>query len=156
MSIKFDGQTHEIILIKYLGNFYALGAFCIYDNSTKLSEGGIIFGDKLMAPRHGIAYNITNGSIEDGPCLDSLPVYKTWQDEKTGEVKILFPKNPPKKVRPFLYNRDFNDHRKCVIIGGGEAAMSAAITLRNLEFTGEVTVLSPMDEYPINRDKLLS
>ena len=106
-----------------------------------------------MAPRDGVSYNIVTGHVEDGPATHDLPIFKTLVD-KEGRVSVMFPKKPPIMIRPYRTIRDYNDPRKYVIVGGGEAAITCAETIRALDFTGEVIVITANDDYPINRDKL--
>jgi len=142
----------DILLIKHNGNFYALGSTHTYDGETELFKGGVVFGNKLLAPKHGTAYNIETGRIEDGPGSDSLPIFKTLVED--GQVKVMLPKKAPIKIKPQLSSRDYNDPRKLVVIGGGEAAMACAEALRNLEYNGELMFLTDDKDLPIYRDKL--
>lgn len=127
-----NGSAETIILIKHKRKFYALSSTCSYDLMTDLSQG-VVFGDKIMAPRNGTAYNIKNGEVEWGPSFDNIPIYQT--SIENGEISIFVPKTPPKKIRPNLYLRDYSDLRKVVIIGAGPAAVACAETLRIMEYT---------------------
>ena len=53
-----------------------------------------------------------------------------------------------------MAKRDPNDKRKYVIIGGGAAGLSCAETLRQSDFTGEITVISSDDLLPYDRTLL--
>ena len=101
---------------------------------TDLAKG-VVFGDKILSPSNGTAYNIKTGEAEWGPGMDNLPVFQTKVDEDEGKLYVYLPKNPPKRLRPYLYLRDFNDLRKVVIIGNGAAAITCAETLRQMEYT---------------------
>lgn len=126
-----DG-AYKVMIIKHEGNFYALGAISPYDGCTDLSKGQV-FGNKLLSPKNGNAYNITNGEVEYGPGLDNIPIFHIMIQE--GKVVLQIPKKPPVKIRPYVSVRDYADMRKVVIIGGTEAAVTAAETLRSLEYT---------------------
>lgn len=123
---------YPIIVIREGGEFYALYAVSPYDGYTDLSRG-TVFGNKLLSPKNGCAYNITNGEVEYGPGLDNIPIFKTVV--KDGELSVIMPKKPPIKIRPFVSVRDYSDMRKVLIIGGTEAAVTCAETLRSLEYT---------------------
>lgn len=126
-----DG-AYKIMIIKHDGEYYALGAISPYDGQTDLSKGKV-FGNKLLSPKHGNAYNIKNGEIEYGPGLDSIPIFKVRVVD--GKLVVQIPRKPPVKIRPYVSPRDYADMRKIVIIGGSEAALTCAETLRSLEYT---------------------
>ena len=39
------------------GKLYCIGGICTYDDKTFLKDG-VLFGNKLMCPLHGCAYNV--------------------------------------------------------------------------------------------------
>ena len=62
------------------GKIYAVAGFCSYsdpldsgDYTKNTFEDAMIFGDKLMCPHHGCAFNIKTGTVEFGPAYDNLP-----------------------------------------------------------------------------------
>lgn len=131
-KIMMQDGSYKIIIIKHEDEFYALSAISPYDGSTDLSKGKV-FGNKLLSPKNGSAYNIKNGEVEYGPGMDNIPVFKTIVDN--GQLVVQIPKKPPVKIRPYVSVRDYADMRKVVIIGGSEAALTCAETLRSLEYT---------------------
>ena len=106
---------------------------CAYDGKTKLSEG-VVFGDKLLAPDNGSAYNITSGQVEHGPSIDNIPIFQTKID-KDGKLVVFVPDAPPKKIKPMIIGRDFNDLRRVVLIGSDPAVISCAETLRLFDYS---------------------
>ena len=124
--------SYDIILIKNDGNFFALSAVDPYDGATHLSKA-TVYGNKLLSPSNGCAYCIETGNVEYGPAFDNLPIFKTQVVD--GQVKVIVPKKPPVKVRPYLAMRDYADMRKVVIVGSSEAALACAETLRHMEYT---------------------
>ena len=142
----------RVVLIKHKGKFYSLGGTCTYDGESRLYQG-VVFGDKLLSPYNGSAYNIKTGQVEHGPAVDNLPIFETRVTPE-GKVMIFVPDFPPKKVRPMLIGRDFNDMRRIVILGSDPAVISCAETLRQMEYTGEIVVVSQSDEVPIDKPQL--
>ncbi len=130
-SIPLAQGSFEILVTKIDGEFYAISNIDPYDGHTKLSKGRL-FGNKLMSPQQGVAYNVKNGEIEYGPAIDNVPIFKC--DVKGGHLVVIIPKKPPVKIRPYLAPRDYADMRKVVIVGGGESALAAAETLRFLDY----------------------
>src|SRR4051812_27017434 len=53
-----------------------------------------------------------------------------------------------------MTKRDPNNKKRFVIIGGGAAGLSCAETLRQSDFTGEITVISGEDLLPYDRTLL--
>lgn len=120
------------MIVKHQGQFYCLGGLCAYDGKTKLSEG-VVFGDKLMAPDNGSAYNIVNGQAEHGPAIDNIPIFET-RVEKDGKLVVFIPDVPPKRIKPLITGRDYNDLRRVVLVGSDPAVISCAETLRYFEY----------------------
>lgn len=123
----------RIVIIKHKGEFYCLGGVCSFDGKTRLSEG-VVFGDKLLAPENGSAYNILNGQVEYGPAIDNIPIFQTLVG-KDGKLVVMIPDVPPKKIKPLLVGRDFNDLRRVVFVGSDPAVISCAETLRQFEYS---------------------
>ena len=130
-QIPLATGNYEILVTKLDGQFYAVANIDPFDGNTKLSKGKL-FGNKLMSPSNGVAYNIKNGEVEYGPALDNVPIFKC--EVRNGLLNVIVPKTPPVKIRPYLAPRDYADMRKVVIVGGGESALAAAETLRYLDY----------------------
>ena len=47
------------------------------------------FGDKLICPHHGCAFDVKSGSVEYGPANINLPIFAVR--EKTGIVRLSYP-----------------------------------------------------------------
>ncbi len=142
----------KLVLIKHQGTFYCLSATCTYDGKTDLGRG-LLFGDKLVAPENGSAYNIQTGMVEYGPAIDNLPLFQAKVDQD-GRVFAYIPDNPPTRIRPLLATRDFNDLRRVVIVGSDPAVISCAETLRQFDYSGDLIVISDSPELPIDKSML--
>lgn len=132
-EVIINERKIRIVVIKHQGQFYCLGGLCAYDGKTRLSEG-VVFGDKLMAPENGSAYNIVNGQAENGPAIDNIPIFEA-RVEKDGKLAVFIPDVPPKRIKPLISGRDLNDLRRVVLIGSDPAVISCAETIRLFEYT---------------------
>lgn len=136
-EIIINEKKIRIVVVKHQGQFYCLGGLCAYDGKTKLGDG-IVFGDKLVAPDNGSAYNIANGQVEHGPAMDNIPIFETRIEKE--KLVVFIPDVPPKRIKPLITGRDLNDLRRVVILGSDPAVISCAETLRLFEYS--VTPLS--------------
>ena len=91
-AVQFNNQitvnSVKLILIRYKGQIYCLAGTCTYDDCTELDKG-TLFGNKLMCPLHGCAYNIQTGGAEYGPAIDGLP--KFFADVEGEDVNVFLP-----------------------------------------------------------------
>lgn len=101
---------------------------------------------------HNAAFSILTGEPENAPALDGLPVFEVV--EVDGKFFAKVPTVLPKKATMPMVKRDENDKRKFVIIGGGAAGLSAAETLRQSNFGGEIIVISKESIVPYDRTLL--
>jgi apoptosis-inducing factor 3 len=84
--------------------------------------------------------------------LDGLEKFEIV--EKNGELHIKVPKDKLNVSKTFPMSKKGNDKRRFVIIGGGPAAISAAETLRQSGFEGEITILAKENVFPYDRTML--
>lgn len=133
-EIIINERKIRLVVIKHKDQFYCLGGTCAYDGKTKLSDG-VVFGDKLLAPENGSAYNITNGQAEHGPAIDNIPIFEARVDKQSGKLTVFVPDVPPKKIKPLIVGRDFNDLRRVVLIGSDPSVITCAETLRLFEYS---------------------
>ena len=66
-------------------------------------------------------------------------------------MNIKVPKNKLNQPKTFKMSRKGNDNRRFIIIGGGPAALSAAETLRQAGFEGDITILAKEKVLPYDR-----
>jgi apoptosis-inducing factor 3 len=84
--------------------------------------------------------------------LDGLEKFEIT--EKNGELHIKVPKDKLNVKKIFPMSKKGNDSRRFVIIGGGPAAISAAETLRQSGFEGDITILAKENVFPYDRTML--
>ena len=121
---------------------YGVSGFCTHEDpldekkhTDYTFEDAIVFNDKLYCPHHGCAFCITTGTVEYVPAYFNLPRF--YVEEKNGKVKLFHPSKIPKKVLPRTQQRDFNDYRKVVILGGDhDATMGCIDGLRQYDYGG--------------------
>ena len=119
----------------------------------------MLFGNKLYCPLHGCAFNVQSGTSEYAPAIDYLPIF--YIEEKDNKIWLYFPALPPQKITPSAVTRDYNDLRKVVIIGcnhiynlAGVSAHACIETLRNHEYTGEITMITKDTKLPYDKSQL--
>lgn len=134
MVARLDGSLYA-----YLGSCPHREPFDHPDTDYSLKDA-MVFNDKMYCPHHGCIFSIKNGSIEHGPSLNNLPIFKA--EEKDGKVTLLYPSVIPTSITPNLLQRDVEDLRKVVILGGDDGATVGCINgLRQFGFEGEITVV---------------
>lgn len=112
------------------------------------------FNDKLFCPHHGCVFDVKSGSVEHGPSLLNLPIF--FADEREGIVKLIYPQAIPSSVAPSVLERDLEDLRKAVILGGDDAATIGCINgLRQFGYQGEISVVKEGQfHYPYKKEYL--
>lgn len=151
VQIGEDKEKDVILVVRHQGQLYSVGAKCSHFGAP-LSTG-MLFDDLVICPWHYAVFDIKTGYNEAGPMIDSLPKYEIW--EKHGIVHVKVPKKiTVNKVPISTFKRDSENTTKYVIVGGGVAGASAAETLRQSGFTGEIVMLSAEAETPYDRSML--
>ena len=138
-ELNIKERKVRIVIVKHNGKFYCLNGIDTYDGKTRLYKG-VVFGDKLLSPDNGSAFNIINGTVENGPALDNLPIFQVKEDSSTGMLKVYIPDIPPKRLKPLLVGRDYNDQRRIIILGSDPAVISCVETLRQFEYTVSIRI----------------
>jgi 3-phenylpropionate/trans-cinnamate dioxygenase ferredoxin subunit len=69
--VMADGR--KLIVVAYLGKFYALGSTCPYADGP-LDHGRLAGGD-LVLPWHGARFSVKNGTPITGPASDKAKSY---------------------------------------------------------------------------------
>lgn len=151
IQIGDDKEKDVILVVRHQGQLYAVGSKCSHFGAP-LSTG-MLFDDLVICPWHYAVFDIKTGYHEAGPMINALPKYEIW--EKDGKVHVKVPKKiTVNKVPIHTFKRDPENHSRFVIIGGGVAGASAAETLRQSGFTGEIVILSAEKETPYDRSIL--
>lgn len=135
-----DGQA--VIIARTSDGLVAISATCSH-YSGPLHEG-LRVGDTIHCPWHHACFDLRTGRALKAPALSPVACWKV--EEEGGKVYVTghleISAAPPQEP---------NDTRRMVIVGGGAAGFAAAQRLRDLGFTGAVTILSADADAPYDR-----
>lgn len=139
-----------MLITRYRGKLYAIGAYCTHFGAPLVT--GALFDDKVLCPWHAAGFSVTTGALELAPGRDGVPAYAVI--EKDGKPFVRVPKKMEKRKVAPMVKRDPNNKTRMVIVGGGASGTTAAETLRQSNFTGEITVISEEGILPYDRTLL--
>jgi NADPH-dependent 2,4-dienoyl-CoA reductase/sulfur reductase-like enzyme/nitrite reductase/ring-hydroxylating ferredoxin subunit len=143
------GET-KILLARVDGTCYALGANCTHYGAPLVD--GVLSGDRIVCPWHHACFNARTGDMEEPPALDSLPGFDLRIEN--GKILVSLPEDVTDRRTPKITNREPQDDRLFIILGGGAAGYMAAQTLREDGFTGRVLIITREDRAPYDRPNL--
>jgi NADPH-dependent 2,4-dienoyl-CoA reductase/sulfur reductase-like enzyme/nitrite reductase/ring-hydroxylating ferredoxin subunit len=150
MALKVGLEDGDKILIaKYQDKIYALSNFCSHFGVPL--AGSILFDDKVICPAHNAAFSIIDGYPEHAPAKNGLQTFEVT--EEGGKLFVKVPSNFKDSQVIHMATRDEANKTRIVIVGGGPAGLSAAETLRQSDFTGEIIILS--DDGKVAYDRTL-
>jgi len=69
-----DGQRDKVLVTRYKGELYAIGAFCSHFGAPLVQ--GVLFDDKVLCPYHSAGFSVITGAVDSAPGLDGLPKYE--------------------------------------------------------------------------------
>lgn len=145
-----EGKTDNVLITRYKGQLHAIGAYCSHFGAPLAT--GLLFDDKVLCPWHAAAFNVTSGELELAPGRDNVPKYSVIQ--RDGKFFVRVPEKLEQKEIAPLAKRDPNNKTHFVIVGGGPAGLNAAETLRQSDFTGQITIISNESMLPYDRTLL--
>ena len=147
-EVKYGPKDNEsILVIKYDGTLRALSNYCPHFGAPM--HTGLLIDNVIKCPWHGASFDVLTGLTDIAPSINNLPTYDVLSDENG--VYINLPETVQHSVTPKMSKRDGNDTRKFLIIGGGPSGLSAAETLRQSGYTGEILILSKEKYVPYDR-----
>ncbi len=138
-----DGE--DVLLVRRGAELFAVSASCTHYHGP-LAEG-LIVGDEVRCPWHHACFSLRTGEGLRAPALDPIPCYKV---EQTGDKVVVKEKIEPKKSEPGNQSHPAS----IVIIGGGAAGLAAAEMLRRKGYGGPLTMLSAVEDPPVDRPNL--
>lgn len=151
MDLKVGpGKQDKVLITRYQGKLYAIGAYCSHFGAPLVT--GALFDDKVLCPWHAAGFSVTTGQLELAPGRDGVPAYAVI--EKDGKSFVRVPKKMKKRQVAPMVKRDPTNNTRMVIVGGGASGTTAAETLRQSNFTGEITVISEESLLPYDRTLL--
>jgi NADPH-dependent 2,4-dienoyl-CoA reductase/sulfur reductase-like enzyme/nitrite reductase/ring-hydroxylating ferredoxin subunit len=146
-----DGQMlvgrvgdEDAILIRHQGECFAIGGSCSHYHGD-LSMG-LIVDETVRCPLHHACFSLRTGVVLGPPALDPIPC---WRVERVGEQFFARGKLAP--PMPSAPASAVHTPQSVVIVGGGAAALSAAMTLRRAGYDKDLTLVSLDDTAPYDR-----
>lgn len=136
---------NKIVLVRSAGRILAWGGTCPHAGAP-LAEG-VRCGDHILCPWHKASFDLRTGARAEPPAVDSLPGYSV----RLESGRILVSQQPLPEV---VGDHRKTDARRFIILGAGAAGQSAAQTLRQAGFGGEVILISREAQLPYDRTVL--
>lgn len=82
---KVDAQGVPVLLVKQMGQVYALGDTCVHAGCSL--SGGRLEGDSIICPCHGSQFDLKDGAVINGPATMPEPNYEVRVQNGMIEVK---------------------------------------------------------------------
>lgn len=149
-QVSADGV--EVLLSRIDGKYHAVSAHCTHYGAP-LADGALC-GEYVVCPWHHACFNVTTGDLQEPPALDALVRYEVHTENDEVFVRLPPPEDVSDRRTPEMTERDTEDARTFVILGGGAAGYTAAQTLREDGFTGRVVMLTREERLPYDRPNL--
>jgi NADPH-dependent 2,4-dienoyl-CoA reductase/sulfur reductase-like enzyme/nitrite reductase/ring-hydroxylating ferredoxin subunit len=134
-----------VLLSKFEDGLFAVGRSCTHYHADL--AGGLLSRGTVRCPWHHACFDLRSGRALRAPALDGLD---TWQVEVEGNFAFVRRKLEPKMTE----QKHAGDARKIVIIGGGAAGLACAYELRQLGYSGALTMISADQDPPVDRPNL--
>ncbi|HEX7389059.1 MAG TPA: Rieske 2Fe-2S domain-containing protein, partial [Acidiphilium sp.] len=120
------------LLARHGGEVFAIGATCTHYGAP-LADG-LVVGGTIRCPWHHACFSLRTGEVLRAPALSGV---RCWRVEQRDGRAIA-----REAVAPAQPEASGAKHpESVVIVGGGAAGHSAAITLRREGYRGAVTIL---------------
>ena len=137
--------NETVLLSKFDDGLFAVSGSCTHYHAD-LADGLLSLGT-VRCPWHHACFDLRSGRALRAPALDALD---TWLVEVKGNIAFVRRKLEHKSTGQL----EASDIEKIVIIGGGAAGLACAHELRQLGFSGAVTMLSADQDPPVDRPNL--
>ena len=142
-------RNKKVLFLRYKGKLLAMQPECPHQGGP-LVEGAICNGH-LVCPWHMGTFALPGGELAEPPPMEGLKTYSV-REEATG---VFIGLEPRKEERPTKKKgKAYGKGRKLLLIGCGAANAMAAITLRREGYRGEITVVDPLRDEPVDRTQL--
>ena len=137
--------NEAILLSKFEDGLFAVSRSCTHYHAD-LADGLLSRGT-VRCPWHHACFDLRSGRALRAPALDALD---TWLVEVEGNIAFV----RRKLERKLTEQKHAGDAKKIVIIGGGAAGLSCANELRQLGYSGAISMLSADQDPPVDRPNL--
>ncbi|MEO6422888.1 MAG: FAD-dependent oxidoreductase [Candidatus Nitrotoga sp.] len=132
-----------VILVRQGDVVHAVGATCTHYGAP-LADG-LLVGDTVRCPWHHACFSLLNGEALRAPALSPIACWKVEQRDGIVYVREKL-EHPRSDIRA--------TPESIVIVGGGGAGNAAAEMLRQLGYSGTITMLSTDSSPPYDRPNL--
>ncbi len=136
-----------VILVRQGDVIHAVGAICTHYGAP-LADG-LLVGDTVRCPWHHACFSLRNGEMLRAPALTPIAC---WKVEQRGGV--VYVRERLERPRPDVQAAPGTLPGSIVIVGGGGAGNAAAEMLRQLGYSGSITILSADASPPYDRPNL--
>lgn len=140
-----DGSP--VLLVRMDDGIHAVSGLCTHYGAP-LADG-LVVDDEIRCPWHHACFSLRTGAALRAPAFAALA---TWRVEIVGET--VFVRAGETAARPLLPRAPHSQPGRIVIIGGGAAGFAAAERLRELGYSGALSMLSADVSAPYDRPNL--
>lgn len=137
--------NEAILLSKFEDGLFAVSRSCTHYHAD-LADGLLSRGT-VRCPWHHACFDLRSGRALRAPALDALD---TWLVEVEGNIAFVRRKLERKSTE----QKHAGDPKEIVIIGGGAAGLACAHELRQLGYSGALTMISADQDPPVDRPNL--
>lgn len=145
-------QDGKVLLVKYDDKVHAISPKCTHYGAP-LKLGVVSPEGRITCPWHGACFNVKSGDIEDAPAPAALNTFDLV--EKSGAVYVRGEESAIKT------GQRISEH-KCsahgpgglVIVGGGSGTLGVILAIRELGYSGAITIITREPNLIIDRTKL--
>ena len=149
-AYKIDDENN-VLLCRINDEFSAVGASCTHYGAPL--EEGVLQGETIICPWHHACFHAKTGNLLEPPAMDALPRYELKTEGDS--IKILVPDVIQSSRKPDMVKKDTkSDDRTFLILGAGASAYSAAQSMRENGFKGNIVMVTREDRKPYDRPNL--
>lgn len=134
-----------VLLSKFEDGLFAVSGSCTHYHADLAN--GLLSRGTVRCPWHHACFDLRSGRALRAPALDALD---TWLVEVEGNIAFVRRKLERKSTE----QRYGQDPKRIVIIGGGAAGLACAHELRQLGYSGALTMVSADHDSPVDRPNL--
>lgn len=140
-------EDSPVLLVRLDDGLHAVSGLCTHYGAP-LADG-LVVEDEIRCPWHHACFSLRTGAALRAPAFTGLA---RWRVEIVGET--VFVRDAETAARPSRPHAPHNQPGHIVIIGGGAAGFAAADRLRELGYSGTLTMLSADASAPYDRPNL--
>ncbi|KAK2834949.1 hypothetical protein FQN49_006751 [Arthroderma sp. PD_2] len=153
IEVQVEGvEGVKLLLVKLDDQVHAMTAKCTHYGAP-LVKGVLTPDARITCPWHGACFNVVSGDVEDAPAPNALNKYDISEKDgafyiKTDEASLKGWGREPVKTCKVAGNDQI------VVVGGGSGAFGTVESLRELGYSGNITMISKEPNLPLDRTKL--